>query len=343
LAALNIGAISQGERRKWGLTLGIAVIPLLILLVSANEPDMGRRLVLGAVALGTLVFAAIRWKVFAMVLAAVLLLLPAMTDNATLTARSFFGVYRVTTTTSGFHQLVHGTTVHGIQNMAEGRRGEPLSYYSKAGPLGDALNTIQAARPSLRIAAVGLGTGSIASYTRPGDTLTFYEIDPLMVRIARNPDYFTYLNDASGSVEVEVGDGRLRLAEVPNATFDVIILDAFSSDAVPAHLLSTEAFQMYRSKLAPNGTLLANISNKYLDLESVAEGGLRSAGMQASTRLDNGPKERGQGGLASQWVAASAEASQLDGIRRIAGWRDLRNRSGITWTDDYSNIVRILK
>src|SRR5206468_507219 len=149
------------------------------------------------------------------------------------TERTFYGVLRVVQGPRHQHVFVHGTTIHGIENFAPGRLDVPLSYYSRQGPIGQVLEELG---PRLHdVGAVGLGSGALAAYGRPGDRFTFYALDPAVVRIASNPRYFTFLRDSKASARLVFGGGRLKLAKAPNRAYDLIVLDAFSSDSVPVH------------------------------------------------------------------------------------------------------------
>ncbi|MBL8672118.1 MAG: fused MFS/spermidine synthase, partial [Alphaproteobacteria bacterium] len=187
------------------------------------------------------------------------------------TGRSFFGVHKVSETADGrFRVLHHGTTVHGAQRIRddEGRpieaeRPEPLTYYHRGSPMA---RVLAAARESaggpLRVAVIGLGTGSLACYARPGDVWRFFEIDPAIVRVARDPARFSFLSSCAPDVPIVLGDARLTLAALPDASFDVIVVDAFSSDAIPVHLMTREAMAIYRAKAVPGGLVALHVSNR---------------------------------------------------------------------------------
>ena len=193
--------------------------------------------------------------------------------------RTFFGSYTVEERADR-HQLVHGTTVHGTQFWDESRRRTPTTYYSKQGPLGDVFSVLDEDRFD-KVAAVGLGTGTVAAYGSPGQSMTFFEIDPGMVRIAKDPRLFTYLEDSEAQIETVVGDGRLGVAESPSSSFDLMILDAFSSDSIPIHLLTREAMQVYADRLTDDGVLAVHISNRVFDLEPVLAGAAADLGWGA--------------------------------------------------------------
>ncbi len=261
--------------------------------------------------------------------------------------RSFFGVMRVEATPEGehaMHEFLHGTTIHGKQVVSpeiELRR-MPLAYYYPSGPFGDAMRAAadRAGDGAIRTGVIGLGTGGVATYTRPGDTMTFYEIDPAVERIARNTALFTYLHDAPGEIEVLIGDGRRLLAEAgPEVEYDVFFLDAFSSDSIPVHLLTREAFELYFARLADDGLIVAHVSNRYMDLVPVVADIAASLDAPALIR-DYMPSEE------------DAELSAVSTTMVVIGrpgaarpempdtWIDLRgDPSGAVWTDDHADVV----
>ncbi|HXY39667.1 MAG TPA: fused MFS/spermidine synthase, partial [Vicinamibacteria bacterium] len=183
--------------------------------------------------------------------------------------RTFFGVYRVREDpATRLRVLLHGTTLHGMQSLDPAWRREPLGYYDRRGPVGQAFAALPAASRA-RVAVVGLGVGGLAGYARPGQRFTFFEIDPAVERLAREARWFSYLADCGDHCSVVTGDGRLSLGREPERAYDLLVLDAFSSDAIPVHLLTREAFTLYRSRLAEGGALLVHLSNRHLDLAPV--------------------------------------------------------------------------
>ena len=208
------------------------------------------------------------------------------------TRRTFFGHYRVYVNpeNGGYTALGHGSTLHGAQSLKRELTAEPLTYYVRNGPLGDIFASRPVTGRGARIAVVGLGTGTTAAYAQEGEQWTFYEIDPGIVDIARGGKYFTYLRNAEAPVRIVVGDARLQLARAPRGAYDLILLDAFSSDAVPIHLLTREALATYLERLAPGGRIAFHVSNRYLDLESVIGGLARERGL--AVRVGSGPESR---------------------------------------------------
>ncbi|MBK6307825.1 MAG: fused MFS/spermidine synthase [Gemmatimonadetes bacterium] len=229
-------------------------------------------------------------------------------DDTIYQARSFFGVYRVRHW-QNYRLLQHGTTTHGGQSLLMRRTTEPLTYYHRDGPLGDLFRLTTDSVGPRQVALVGLGTGTTACYARPGEQWTYYEIDPLVVAIARSPQLFTYLRDCQPDVRIILGDARLSLASAPDSSFDLITLDAFSSDAIPVHLLTREALQLYARKLRPGGIVAFHISNRYLDLRPVLVELARDARLAgASVDRDVTPEQKEQLFYGSRWVALAAQA-----------------------------------
>jgi hypothetical protein len=260
--------------------------------------------------------------------------------------RSFFGVSRVSVSPGGdYHMLMHGTTLHGMQSLSPARRREPLTYYHPDGPLGQLLVEAEGLRPRRRVAVVGLGAGSVACYGTPEQQWTFYEIDPTVLRIASDPRFFTFLRDCPPKVFVILGDARLTLARAPDAAYDLIILDAYSSDAPPLHLLTLDAVRLYLAKLAPGGVLALNISNRTLALEPVIGTIARTAGLVARTRNDRrvDAAERLAGRVESQWVAMARRPEDLGALRDDPRWPDAADSDLAPWTDDFASLLSALR
>jgi hypothetical protein len=268
-------------------------------------------------------------------------------------SRNFYGAHRVSSDESNsVHWLRHGSTLHGTQLTDITRGCEPLSYYHRDGPLGSVFNALGAkedGRAPRSVAVVGLGAGTTVAYSRAGERWTFYEIDPEVIDIARDPSLFTYLTScAAAPVNVVTGDARLRLREAPASAYDLIVLDAFSSDAVPAHLLTREAVALYLSKLAPGGLLAFHVSNRSLELERVALGVAADAGLAARVFADEyRPNDEGADPNhdPSTWVVAARDTEDLGALARDARWQTAtaRNRRLELWRDDFSNVVTLFK
>jgi hypothetical protein len=261
--------------------------------------------------------------------------------------RSFYGVHRVTTDPGArFHVLLHGHTIHGRQSLDPSRRREPLTYFHRTGPIGQ----VFAARPpglaaGSEVAVIGLGSGSLITYARPDQRWTFYEIDPAVDRIARDPGYFTFLSDAPAPWRTVLGDARLSLREAAPSQYSVLVLDAFSSDAIPVHLLTREALDLYLSKLRPDGLLAFHISNNYLRLRPVLASLARDAGLAGRAQFDvriNAEEARG-GKTASEWVVMARAETTLGALADDPRWAPLTPDQTPVWRDDFSNILRVFK
>jgi len=261
--------------------------------------------------------------------------------------RNFFGVVRVRYNPDlNTHVLVHGSTNHGMQSRDPRRRNQPLCYYHRTGPLGRLFKAIGDPPRVRQIGIIGLGTGSIASYGQPGQRITYYEIDPAVEQIARDPRYFTFLRDGPAEVEVVLGDARLTLADAPDARYDLLILDAFSSDAIPIHLITREALRLYLRKLADDGVLALHISNRYLNLEPVLGNLAADAGVVCRICRDAeiAPEERDEGKFASRWLVIARRPENLGPLRDDPLWKPVPTQPGAPlWSDDFSNILAVMK
>jgi hypothetical protein len=266
-------------------------------------------------------------------------------NDLILNERDFYGIHQIRNNDAdSTHLLLNGTTKHGAQSLASGRRREPLSYYTRTGPLGDVFREI-AATPGRSIAVVGLGTGATAAYGLSGERWTIYEIDPAVERIARDPEYFTYLADSPARMQVVLGDGRLSLTRARDGAFSLIVLDAFSSDAIPVHLLTREALTLYFRKLAPGGVVAFHLSNRYLNLEPVVARLARNIGAAARIRVNTTHKrvDGPTGEDSSVWAVVAPDLGSLGGLSSDHRWRPLRQLPGVdTWTDDFSNVLQVL-
>ena len=227
-----------------------------------------------------------------------------------------------------------------MQSLDPAHRREPLTYYHRSGPIGQVLASV-ARDPAAKIAAIGLGAGSLASYALPQQSWTFYEIDPVVEQLARTERYFTFLRDSAAELRVVLGDARLTLATAPAAAFTVIVLDAFSSDAIPVHLVTREAFALYQSKLAPRGVIACHISNLHLDLEPVFANLAHDAQLVCLVRDDTviSPAEAALGKAPSVWLILARNADYLAPFSRDSRWRPARGNDRAVWTDDYSSLL----
>jgi hypothetical protein len=261
--------------------------------------------------------------------------------------RSFFGVLEVRELPDGSgRELRHGTTRHGAQ-LAVGREPpEPITYYHRSGPAGRLPRTVRAAGGLRTAAVVGLGVGSMACHARAGERWDFIDVDPGVERIARDPRHFTFLRDCPGSHRVTIGDGRVVLGRARPTAYDLIVIDAFSSDAIPVHLLTREAVALYATRLRPGGLLALHISNRFVDLEQPLGDVARANGLQCSYILDSPFDRRGRqvrGKSYSEWVVLARTREDLGTFARWSACAT--DPQARTWTDDYVNLwgaMRIL-
>jgi SAM-dependent methyltransferase len=261
--------------------------------------------------------------------------------------RSFFGVLEVRPSPDrSVIQLWNGTTLHGTQPTDPARRLAPTGYYVEAGPAGDLFRAVRAVRTvrrgdPLEVGVVGLGVGGLVAYAEPGDRWLVVEIDPLVVRIATDPRLFTYLAAARAPVDVVVDDGRLALARTPAARFDLLVLDAFASDAIPTHLVTAEAIADALRTVRPGGLLAAQLSNRYYDLVPAVAGAAELAGARVLVR-DYRPStaEVARGAFPSRWLVAGWPGPALDALA-AAGWTGVVAAPPLT--DDRPNLLRFLR
>lgn len=283
-------------------------------------------------------------------------------ENRLTLERNFFGVVSVleTHTHDGarFRQLIHGNTLHGQMRLdyveADGRH-EPLTYYHRTGPIGVTCEEwFKGKSGKLSVGVVGLGTGSLAYYARPGDVWVFYEIDPAIERIAADPRYFAFLSECRvGVPQVILGDAYLRLQEAPEASFDLLVLDAFSSDAIPVHLMTREAVSRYRSRLKPGGLIAFHISNRYLNLRPILAKLADDGGLVARCWRDTVENDTNQlGKTASEWVIMAEREEYFGQVVWPQGvgktpdprWERIRPKPNTPlWTNNFSNLLSALR
>jgi spermidine synthase len=330
------------------LTLGLVVAAFAWAIWSIG-PDSRRLafqvLIVAAVGVCLLWFAysANRPIRFGLGIAAVMVAGTLLGSSALYQDRSFFGVYKVLgNEQSGYHMLVVGDTNHGAQVLGV-TPPEPLTYHHRTGPVGQLFDALPNEDVKSRVAILGLGTGSMACYNQPGQRWTFYEIDPLVENIARDPNLFTFLRDCPGESEVVLGDARLKIADAPDGEYGMIVGDAFSSDAVPVHLLTREALDLYLSKLESDGVLMFNVTNRYLELEPVLGDLAQDRGLACFSQYDlsiqNIPFK-----TESHWVAMARREADLGSVPDDQRWHPCFRKAGSeVWTDDFSNLLSTFK
>lgn len=264
--------------------------------------------------------------------------------------RTFFGVHKIIISPQGsWRTLAHGTTIHGIQQwLPEDQQAIPRGYYTTAGPAGDVLIPLVEQLRLKDIALVGMGTGGLASYGKPGMTITFFEIDPAVMRIAANPQFFTFTYKSEAKVGGVEGDGRVMLARQPEASYDLICLDAFSSDSIPVHLLTLEAFRdVYVPALRERGVLLIHISNRFYDLASPLARVAEELGlvvlMRDHSNIDDDLTLK-SGALGGVWVVMARSRADVAHLENIKGWIPIKSKPRQQlWTDDKANVLGAMK
>jgi hypothetical protein len=267
--------------------------------------------------------------------------------------RTFFGVMAVRESVlsdennqpEAYHELFHGTTKHGAQRLIASESKTPLTYYSRPSPMGQLFKTFDQVNENWNIGVVGLGAGALACYAKPSQTWTLYEIDPLVVDIAKNTAYFTYLSQCAPNAVSEVGDARLSLQNKPDGSFDLLMMDAFSSDAVPTHLLTKEAIELYFKKLKPNGILAFHITNRHLLLKKVVS--IHAEQMHLAALINEfKPQTDAPLIVATDWVVLAKNSDTLKPLQtsQIGSWQKMPLYFDMpAWTDDFTNIVSIWK
>jgi hypothetical protein len=271
--------------------------------------------------------------------------------NVALRERNFFGVLRVMANfPPGMNTLVHGNVYHGMQRRGTdvSERVTPLLYYHPNGPIGQVFRAYEGTPVTGRVGVIGLGVGSLAAYGKPGREFTFFEIDPAVERVARDPAFFHHLEDSPARCRVVLGDARLSMAREPDGAFGLIVLDAFSGDAIPVHLLTREALRLYLAKLADGGLIALHLSNSYLDLEPVVGSLAHDAGLVGLDRNEDfrqvPPAELRRWRMPAHWVVLARHRSDLARLAPRPGWRPLAARPGLSvWTDNYSDLFSHLR
>lgn len=329
MALVTVGLALLVDRYDVSTIVSVAIvfgIPLVIVNHHFRSRPVRFALALGAVMIAGIVYSEIQ--------------------NRTLhDERNFFGTLSVRfDPASATRTLYHGNTIHGRQFIDSNDQCQPLSYFHRDGPLGQIFAAFNSNAFSSNVAVVGLGTGSMASYARPNQDWTFYEINPAVVQIAQTKEYFTYLEKcAAAPVKIILGDARLKLQNAPDHHYGLIVLDAFNSDAIPIHLLTEEAISLYLSKLATGGMIAFHISNRSLKLDTVLAD-LARRNNSTSLRMVDGEHNPVTGKDPSEWLVIARQSPAFDTLAQKPNWRLLEGRAeSLAWTDDFSNILSVFR
>jgi hypothetical protein len=319
------GKTMLGETRVWAIGAVGVLSAVLALALNAN-----------------------RWKIFATVVVALVLIRAYPADNGRVeTVRSFFGVHKIVVTPGGqYHVLMHGTTIHGAQRFQNNDgtpitgRPEPISYYHKDGGIGQAIAAIRARKgAALRVAVIGLGAGTLVCASVPGETWKFFEIDQSMVDTARDVRYFSFIKNCAPGLKPVMGDARLTFAREPDGIYDLIIVDAYSSDAIPIHLATEEAMKIYKDKLAPQGAVLMHVSNRHLELASVVVG-IADANDLKSWVYDQDSNRDDEYIFPTSVVVSARDQADVGKLASSDVWELTEaDENQRVWTDDYCNVL----
>ena len=347
VAAAELRGSWRGDVAWIALVGGAAALSVML---NGQFGSVSRFLILGAALPALMAFSQQRRPLrFAGCIAALLLsgaLVQSPFGRAVYADRTFFGVYRVRVDDKlGYRFMFHGPTLHGMQSTVEGKQSASLSYFHKDGPIGQVFAGVPRASETAEVAVVGLGVGSLASYAGPAQRWTIYEIDPAVEDVARNPAFFTYLRDCGTRCEVIIGDARVSLGRARPQQFGVLILDAFSSDAIPVHLLTREALSLYLSRLAPGGVIALHISNLHLSLSPVLGRLAQDQGLVALWQRE--PATAGSltdGKFPSEWMVIARDRADLGALAADSRWKAPAVAATTPlWSDDFSNILSVLR
>ena len=343
---------SWNRRLDWLLPPAwMALIIFVTVALSHSQilpPANDRILICGASGVVFLAFAyrPVRFGVALVALTLAALWYPSPFGKILYADRSFFGAYRATLDFEGRkHLLFQGTTIHGAQSVDEPTRLRPLTYYYPSGPAGRVFVIHSKVRADGQVAIVGLGTGALACHGAPTQQFTFYEIDPLVEKIARDEKLFTYLRDCPPKIEVLIGDARISLAKAPNRHYDLFVLDAFSSDVIPTHLLTREALELYLQKISHDGIVLVHISNRFMDLAPVLDRLAQSLKLVAYIQNDFhvSTEENKAGKYFSRWVMLARSENAIAPYLADPRWQRLNGAlGGELWTDEFSDVLKVI-
>jgi hypothetical protein len=346
---------SHWSRWYWPL---LALAAVLLIAPSYSEGKLfawledQRVYVISAVAMVGMILAVLRLagraKLAAIVVLALALIRVYPADDGRVeTVRSFFGVHKIVVTPNGqYHVLMHGTTIHGAEKFQNDDgtpvtgRPEPITYYHKDGGIGQAISAIRERKGApLRVAVIGLGSGTLTCASQPGEDWKFFEIDQSMVDTAKDPKYFTYIQKCEPDLKPVIGDARLTFAREPNGIYDLIIVDAYSSDAIPIHLATEEAMEIYKDKLAPQGAVVMHVSNRHLELSSVVVGIAEANDLKSWVYSEDSGRDN-EYIFSTSVVVSAREEADVGKLASSEQWElteaDEKQR---VWTDDYSNVL----
>jgi len=346
-APLAFAASSPSSSRTETLLRLMPVVAAVLWVRGAAVPHPSVALLIpfGALALGLLKRPTVRIAACAVAAMLFLIIAHRTAGDRVVVERSFYSVLRVAENYEpGYRGLVHGATVHGMQAYEPAAARRAVTYYAADGPIGQVFQALAPRLQNAHVGVVGLGAGELAVYSRTGQTWTFFEIDPLVERIARS--YFTYLRDAPAAPAVIIGDGRRSLMSTPPASFDLLVLDAFSSDAIPVHLLTQEAMSLYLSRLRPEGVLAVHISNRFVDLAPLLAGTSRGSRLCGIDQIDPGQPDPSSPARRrpSHWVALASSCDVLSPLSSDRRWAPLiAGATAPVWSDERADLLTVVR
>jgi hypothetical protein len=345
------------ERLSWIVALIAAaavILPGLLGWIPSDTMTAPISVIIITIAVATVLLTRKRLKIaLAIGVALAMVRLYPVDQGRSESVRSFFGVHKIYETLDGqYRVLLHGTTIHGAQKLKEGDgtpargRPEPLTYYHRESPLAAAIDAIRKRKAGpLRVAVVGLGAGSLACYVEPGESWRFFEIDPSVIEIARDPRRFAYVHACAPDLPIVLGDARLTLAHEPDRHYDLMIIDAYSSDSIPIHLATREAMAIYKAKIADDGVVVMHLSNRHLELTSVVAGIAAANGLRTWV-IDDGKEDDKDDDayiFTSTVTISAVERGHIGQLAEDEDWQLTEpDETQRVWTDDYSNIVGAL-
>lgn len=334
------------------VALGLAVVVVAVAAVAIRSSGTQQSLtisILVAAAGGAAAYMLVRTPLgYAGAVGTLLLAALVVPANPTLhEQRTFFGVHRVyeDLTNDRRHVLLNGTTVHGMEDFVGPHAGQPTTYYHPTGPIGQYFEQRRADPRPAKVGLIGLGSGALAAYGRPGDHLTYYEIDDAVIDIAERPNLFTFVADSAATIDFKLGDGRLELENATEARYDVLVIDAFSGDAIPVHLITNEAMALYERRTSAHGVIAFHISNRYFDFAPVLARLAEAQGLTAYIQDDPATDaQAAEGKLEATWVLLARSPADLGPLAQDPRWSRLGPApTAPLWTDDYSDLLHVFR
>lgn len=349
LAVLNIRKIDLDSVPKFFSykIFRYLLIPVLtVVALVFNDP--GLEIIFGFIFLLCIIYSIKNPVLFAWNITITLLLFPPLgwnlSKNLLFRERNYFGILSIKQD-GNIRRFLHGTTLHGAQPLNDADKLVPITYYHPMGPVGDIFALLNLFPFPQKVAVLGLGVGSVACYKAPERSFDFYEIDPNVVKLAEDRKYFTYLKDCGSPYSVIVGDARLKIAEQEDKKYDLVFVDTFSSDNIPVHIMTKEAFEIYFKKIKENGILSIHISNRFLELRPVVSSIAKELGLEVKIKEDRRNEVPGSNipYFKSTYVIMSKSKNSIARLDEHLNWFPYEGKAVQPWTDEYVNILSTIK